>query len=161
MPQPPKMQTGAVARVGVLLFAVGWGANHFVPLLLVFGIVCTGGTQPSGCDVIRWPLCVGKDIGAVHFKPVLGPPPMETGPPPPPPPGTPELVTLPGTPETVGLPTWEVVVSGFLLATFLLLGSIAYVPPPSRLELIGSMPCGIDELRGEAATPFLYRSSKV
>jgi len=32
----PKMQTGAVVRVGVLLFAVGWGTNHFVPLLLVY-----------------------------------------------------------------------------------------------------------------------------
>jgi MFS family permease len=36
-PEPqPGIRANDVVRVGVLLFAVGWGANHFVPLLLVY-----------------------------------------------------------------------------------------------------------------------------
>lgn len=32
----PRSRTTGVGRVGLLLFAVGWGANHFAPLLLVY-----------------------------------------------------------------------------------------------------------------------------
>ena len=36
MTAPQTIRKHDVARVSLLLFAVGWGTNHFVPLLLVY-----------------------------------------------------------------------------------------------------------------------------